>query len=128
MSTQPRPYITEEQYLEIEEKAERRSEYFRGEMFPVETATFSHATIHRNLVLGLGRELSGSGCELWFSELRIRVLATGLYTYPDIVVICGKIQVSEDDKNSVTNPKVIIEILSPTTEGYDRGKKFAQYR
>jgi Uma2 family endonuclease len=128
MSTQPKPYITEEQYLAIEERVEQRSEYLRGEMFPVEFATIPHATVHRNLVLAVGVQLAGSGCQLFFNELRVRVSATGLYTYPDIVVVCGKLEVSEKDKNSVTNPKVIVEILSPTTADYDRGGKFVHYR
>src|SRR5579863_7013635 len=107
MSTQPKPFITEEQYLEIERNADHRSEYFRGEMFPVEEASLPHAIIHSNLGLTLGRELSGTGCRVFFSELRVRVSPTGLYTYPDIVVVCGKLEVSEKDKDAVINPKVI---------------------
>jgi len=128
MATQPKPYITEEQYIELEERAERRSEYFRGEMFPVEFATIPHAVIHSNLVLKIGTQLSGSGCQVFFNELRVRVSPTGLYTYPDIVVVCGEPEISEKDKNAIVNPKVIIEILSPTTQSYDRGDKFAHYR
>ncbi len=128
MSTQPKPFVTEEQYLEIEERSERRSEYFRGEIFPMEATTVPHATIHSNLGSALLRELAGSGCRLFFGQLRVRVSRTGLYTYPDLVIVCGKPELSEKDPNSVTNPKVIVEILSPSTEDYDRGSKFDQYR
>ena len=130
MSSQPKPYFTEEQYLEIEESSEQRSEYFRGEMFPMEAGTFRHATIHSNVVLTLGRELQGSGCRVWLGDLRVKASQTGLYTYPDIVVICGTPQMSDTDKgkDTVVNPTVIVEILSPTTENYDRGNKFVHYR
>ena len=124
MSTQPKAYITEEQYLEIEERSEQPSEYFRGEMFPME-ATIAHVMIKDNLLLVLARELTGSDCRAFSNELRIKVSETGLYTYPDVAIVCGKLQVAENDKNSVTNPKILIEVLSPTGEGYT---KFLYYR
>ena len=127
MSTQPKPYISEEQYLEIEERSEQKSDYFQGEMFPME-ASIAHALINDNLIVILTQELSGSGCKAVSNKMRLRVSKTGLYTYPDLFVICGKMEVSERDRNSVVNPTVIIEILSPSTEVYDCGKKFAQYR
>jgi Uma2 family endonuclease len=128
MPTRTKAYISEERYIELEERAEQRSEYFRGEMYPMETATISHGRIRSNMVFALRRELAESECEVFTGDLRISVSATGLYTYPDIVVTCGEPQVSEKDRNSVTNPKLIIEILSPTTADYDRGGKFAHYR
>src|ERR1035441_283355 len=130
MSTQPKPYITEEQYFEIEESSEQKSEYFRGEMFPMEVATLPHATILPNLIMTLGGQLKGSGCRVYSNGLRVKVSRTGLYTYTDIVVICGKPEMFEKDKEkgTVTNPKVIVEILSPTTQTYDRGDKFVHYR
>lgn len=127
MATQPKPYITEEQYLEMEACAEQKSEYFQGEIFPME-ATIRHVTINDNLLIGLARELSGSVCRAYSSKLRVRIPATGLYTYPDITIVCGKPELSPEDQESITNPKVILEILSPSTEDYDRGGKFEQYR
>jgi Uma2 family endonuclease len=130
MSTQPKPYITEEQYFEIEESSDERHEYLRGEMFPMEASSLPHATITPNLIMTLGGQLKGSSCRVYTNTLRVAVSPTGLYTYPDIVVICGKPELSVKDKHkgTVTNPKVIVEILSPTTQTYDRGDKFRHYR
>ena len=94
----------------------------------MEAASYRHARIHSKLVVVIGRELSGSGCEVFFNELRVKVSPTGLYTYPDILVICGKPAFAANERDTLTNPKVIIEILSPTTEDYDRGRKFSHYR
>lgn len=128
MASQPNPYLTEEQYLEIERKAERRSEYWNGEMFAMAGGTARHADIKDGLVFVLRRELHGSGCRTYSSDLRVKTPATGLYTYPDLLVICGKLEYADDVKDTVTNPKVIIEVLSPSTELYDRGNKFVHYR
>jgi Uma2 family endonuclease len=126
VSTHPQAYITEEQYLELDEAAEQKSEYFRGEMFPIE-ASLAHGMITDNLLIALSKELGSSGCRA-FSRPRIKVSSTGLYSYPDIVIICGKPHIAEKRYDSITNPKIIIEILSPTTEDYDRGGKFVRYR
>jgi Uma2 family endonuclease len=128
MPTLPKTFLTEEQYLEIERTAERKSEYFNGEMFAMAGASIQHVAINDNLVGILLRVLAGSGCRSYSRDLRLRISSTGMYTYPDMVVICGKIQLSETDKNTVTNPTVIVEILSPSTQNYDRGDKFAHYR
>jgi len=120
--------ITEEQYLEIERKAERKSEYFQGEMFAMAGANVSHGRINFNLVALLSRQLSGSDCEVLFSDLRVKVPATGLYAYPDVLVVCGELEFSDKHRDTITNPNVIIEILSPSTEFYDRGSKFVSYR
>src|SRR5579864_848529 len=127
MSTQPKPFISEEQYLEIERRAEQRSEYYRGDMFPME-ATIQRARINGNLFRVLARELAGSGCEAFVAGLRVRIPTTGLYTYPDVVVLCGEPELAAKDRESVTNPRVIVEVLSPSTEDYDRGKKLDHYR
>jgi len=127
MSTQPKALITEAQYLEIEKSSEVRNEFFQREMFPME-ASISHTVINGNVFVILTRELAGSECRPFTTGLRIRVAATGLYAYPDVVVVCGKPEVSDRDKDSVINPSVLVEILSPTTENYDRGRKFVQYR
>jgi Uma2 family endonuclease len=127
MSTQPMPYITEDQYLELEESAEIPSEYYQGEMFPME-ASLSHARISDQLLVVLSRELAESGYEVFSNKTRVRVSESGLYSYPDVLVVCGKVQVSERDSSSITNPKVIIEVLSPSTENYDQGQKFRHYQ
>jgi len=128
MSTQPKPFISEAQYLELERKADRKSEYLRGEIFAMAGASVTHVIINDNLVMLLGRELLGSGCRAFTRDLRLRIPTSGLYTYPDFMVICGAMERAELDPDTATNPKVIIEILSPSTENYDRGNKFADYR
>ncbi len=128
MSTQPKPYLTPEQYLEIERAAEHKSEYFSGEMFAMAGTTLAHAIINFNVAFALRMRLSGSDCSVVLNDLRLRVPKTGLYTYPDILVICGEPQLVDDRKDMVSNPTVIVEILSPSTQNYDRGDKFAHYR
>jgi Uma2 family endonuclease len=130
MSTQPKPYISEEQYFEIEETSEQRHEYLHGEMFPMEATSLPHAATHANLTAVLVGGVRGSDCRVYTNSLRLRVSPSGLCTYPDIVVICGKPEIYDKDrhKGTVINPKVIVEILSPSTQSYDRGDKFANYR
>jgi Uma2 family endonuclease len=128
MATQANPFVTEEEYLAHERDAERPSEYFGGEVFPMEDVSIRHSKINANLIFVFMRELAGSGCSVYASGLRIGVSQTGLYTYPDLVVICGKLELAAKDRDTVTNPKVIVEILSPSTQDYDRAGKFQSYR
>ncbi len=128
MATQANPYVTEAEYLAHERDAERPSEYFGGEVFPMEDVSIRHAVIISRLFAVLIRALEGSSCGVYSTGLRIGVSQTGLYTYPDLVVLCGKLEVSAKDRDTVTNPKVIVEILSPSTQDYDRGGKFEGYR
>ncbi len=120
--------MTPEQYLEVERAAEFKSEYFNGEMFAMSAATLNHARIVLNLGASLYRQLRGRRCEAAASSLRLRVNHDGLYTYPDIVVFCGEPQFADDRTDTITDAAVIIEVLSPSTENYDRGFKFEQYR
>jgi Uma2 family endonuclease len=128
MSTQPKTFLTPEQYLEIERAAESRSEYYNGEMFAMAGTSFRHARIIRNVMFELTQKLRGGKCEAVSSEVRLRVSPKGLYTYPDVMVVCGGPQFVDKVLDTVTNPIVIVEILSPTTEAYDRGPKFESYR
>ena len=128
MSTQPKPYITPEQYLEIERAAEFRSEYFDGEMFAMSGGTLDHATIKENLAAILTVQLRGSQCRSASSDLRLQTHSRGPYFYPDIVVFCGKPKLSDARRDMLTDATVIIEILSPSTERYDRTFKFEHYR
>ena len=128
MSTQAKPYLTPEQYLEIERAAEYKSEYFNGEMFAMSGGTLDHGRIFRNLLSLLNGQLRGRSCEVAGSDLRLQVSPTGLYTYPDIVVFCGKPKFADPRRDTLTDATVIIEVLSPSTVNYDRGFKFEQYR
>jgi Uma2 family endonuclease len=128
MSTQPKPYITEEQYLEMERRAEQRSEYLNGEVFAMAGASLPYVVINDNLVFVFRRGLAGRACRAYSRDLRVLIAESGLYTYPDLLVICGAPQIAEKDRNTVTNPKIIVEVLSPATADYDRGEKFMSYR
>ena len=128
MSIQPKRRLTPEEYLEIERQAEYKSEYFNGEMFAFAGASREHNTIVINLILKLAPQLRKRNCEIYSNDMRVKVNATGLYTYPDVVVVCGKPQFEDDEQDILLNPIVIVEVLSPSTEGYDRGTKFEHYR
>ena len=128
MSTMPRPHLTPEEYLEIERKAEYKSEYYGGEMFAMSGARRAHNLIAMNVGGALYNQLRGRSCEAYPSDMRVRVSATGLYTYPDVVVVCGKPQFADNEMDSLVNPTMLVEILSPGTEAYDRGRKFEHYR
>lgn len=129
MSAQPQTYYTPEQYLEIERKAPYKSEYFRGEIFAMGWATTRHNVVSDNLSANLNMALRKKGCRTMSSDQRILTRHTdGLYSYPDIVIVCGKPQFSDLYKDTVMNPVVIVEVLSKSTEAYDRGDKFLLYR
>src|ERR1017187_3220434 len=116
MSTQPKPYLTPEQYLEIERAAEYKSEYFNGEMFAMSGGTLDHGRIFHNLASLLHKHLRGRSREVAGSDLRLQVSPGGLYTYPDMVVFCGKPQFADSRTDTITDATVIIEVLSPSTE------------
>jgi len=122
------PYLTPEQYLEIERQAEFRSEYLHGEMFAMAGTSFNHNRIVRSTERALGRALDGRRCDVFFLDVKVHIPATGLYTYPNIVVTCGPIAALDKHQDTLTNPLVIVEVLSPSTRNYDRGEKFQHYR
>jgi Uma2 family endonuclease len=128
MASNPKTFITPEEYLELERKAEFKSEYFNGEIFAMGGASPRHVLIVTNLVVGLGTQLRGKPCGVFSSDLRVKIPATGLYTYPDVVVLCDKPQYDDKQKDTLINPTVIVEVLSKSTKDYDRGEKFEQYR
>jgi Uma2 family endonuclease len=130
MSSPPLPFVTPEEYLAAERKAERRSEYLNGEVFAMAGASRRHVQISGNLIAALKNELKGRDCDVYATELRVRVNPKGnyLYAYPDVSVVCGESQFEDERFDTLLNPKVIIEILSPSTEPFDRGKKFTLYR
>jgi Uma2 family endonuclease len=121
-------FLTEEQYLEIERKAELKSEYFRGEMFAMSGASLTHARLVANIVFALGLQLRSSPCNVLSNDLRVRVGETGLYTYPDLVGFCGKPILLDGHQDTLLNPTLLVEVLSPSTEKYDRGRKFEHYQ
>lgn len=128
VSTQPKTFLTPKQYLEIERPAEFRSEYCQGEMFAVAGGSEAHMLLAVNLVRELASQLRRGPCRVYMHDMRVQVSATGLYTYPDIVVACQESQFLDDRRDTLLNPTLIIEVLSDSTEAYDRGKKFFHYR
>ncbi len=128
MSSQRSTFLTPEEYLEMERRAERKSEYFHGEMFAMAGASYAHVVIVDNLVRELGNRLEAGPCSVHSSELRLRVSPNGFFTYPDVMVICGDPQFVDGRRDTVVNPILIVEVLSESTQAYDRGKKFEQYR
>jgi Uma2 family endonuclease len=120
--------LTPEQYLALERQAECKSEYFDGEIFAMAGGSREHNLIVGNVVHELGTQLKGRPCETYPSDMRVKVTESGLYTYPDVVVACGETQFEDEQGDTLLNPTLIIEVLSPTTEGYVRGEKSANYR
>jgi Uma2 family endonuclease len=128
MASQPKPFLTPAEYLALERQAETKSEYHDGEIVAVAGATWEH-----NLILGdtyreLSTQLRHGSCQVVASDMRVWIPADRVYTYPDIVAVCGEPQFQDAQVDTLLNPNLVIEILSPSTEGYDRGRKFAQYR
>ena len=128
MSTVPKTFLTPEQYLEIERKAEYKSEYFHGEMFAMAGGREAHNLIAMNIGISIGQQFRGQPCRVYGSDMRVHIPATGLYTYPDIVAVCDRPQLQDDVKDTLLNPVLLVEVLSPSTEGYDRGRKFEHYK
>ncbi len=128
MSTEPKTFLTPEQYREIERKAEYKSEYYKGEMFAMAGGTSPHALLAVQTLRLLGNALEGRDCLVYNSDMRVLINSTGLYTYPDASVVCGEPRFFDDVEDTLLNPGVIIEVLSPSTEAYDRGRKFEHYR
>lgn len=128
MPSQPKPYLTPEQYLALERTAAYKSEYFRGEMFAMAGASPMHVLIVSNIVAILHGQLRHRPCTVYSTDLRVKVHASELYTYPDVVVVCGDLQFDDDQQDTLLNPLLIIEVLSESTKDYDRGGKFTQYR
>jgi Uma2 family endonuclease len=127
MSASPIPKLSVEEYLALDRVAERRSEYHDGEMFPVVVASWEHGRIAANTTRRLCERLDGRPCQVATATTRVRVSATN-FVYPDILVVCGRPIFTDNQRETITNPKVIVEILSPSTTDYDYGGKFALYR
>ncbi|MCP4107884.1 MAG: Uma2 family endonuclease [Desulfobacteraceae bacterium] len=120
-------YISESEYLEIERNSEIKSEYYNGEIFGMSGASEKHNLIVSNLIFSLQLQLRKSPCRIYPSDMRLKI-KTGLYTYPDIMVICGQRKFDDEKFDTLLNPDVIIEVLSNSTETYDRGRKFQHYQ
>jgi Uma2 family endonuclease len=127
MSAQPHARLTEEEYLAIERAAEFKSEYYDGHMYAMAGASASHAQITVNLAGELRSALRQKPCGIFANDLRVRVPPARFYTYPDVAVVCGPMQFADDQKDTLLNPTLLIEVLSTSTESHDRAFKFDRY-
>ena len=128
MRTMPGQRLTLDEYIALEELSEIKHEFFEGTVSEMTDFSLAHNLIAVNVIGILHPQLRGKSCRMYSSNQRFKVEATGLFTYPDASVVCGPAQFADAPKHTMTNPTVIIEILSPSTEGYDREKKFRHYR
>lgn len=128
MTAQPQKYYSAGEYLELEREAEYKSEYYKGEIFAMAGAGHNHNRIVENLSGECYIAFKGKSCRTYSSDQRIHIPENSLYTYPDLIIVCDKNQYLDDKKDTILNPSVIIEVLSESTEAYDRGQKFHFYR
>ena len=120
--------ITPGQYLELERGADFKSEYSSGRMFRISGGSNAHSLIGGNVHALLWSQLRRKPCLTFNSDMKVLVNVTGLYTYPDVSVVCGDVRYTDEHRDMVENPIVLVEVLSPTTEAYDRGEKFVHYQ
>jgi Uma2 family endonuclease len=128
MSTAPVRRFTVEEYLAMERTATYRSQYYRGEIFAMPGGTKRHGFIEANTIGTLIEQLKGYPCRVLPSDTKVMVSATGLITYPDAIVICDEDELIDDEDCVILNPVVVVEVLSPSTESFDRGEKSRHYR
>ncbi len=128
MSAEPRRKWTEAEYLAMESASDIKHEYYEGEVFVMAGASPNHDQIAGNTFASLHSQLRKRPCRVYSSDIRLRVNVTRLYTYPDIKVVCAEPQFTSDKPQTLLNPTLIVEVLSPSTEKVDRGKKFQHYR
>lgn len=128
MRLQPLLYLTPEQYLAQERQSGTRNEYFNGEIFAMAGASREHNQIAANLVRVLGNQLLEKPCNVYASDMKVKIDKARKYTYPDVVVACQPERFEDEKRDVLLNPAVIIEILSDSTEAYDRGQKFLHYQ
>ncbi len=127
MSTAEKRFISPQDYLTIERASEIRHEYYNGEMFAMSGATRAHNVIAGNIFRRLLEQFEDRDCEAYMADMRVKVDRKGLYTYPDVVTACDP-KFEDEEFDTLINPRVIVEVLSKSTEGYDRGTKFEIYR
>ena len=121
-------FYTSEEYLEFERKSVVRHEYLDGEIYEMAGANKQHNIISTNIVRLLGNQLFDRDCNVFGGDMRVKITATEKYTYPDIVAVCGEENYEDETEDTLLNPSLIIEILSKSTEAYDRGGKFEYYQ
>jgi Uma2 family endonuclease len=128
MTTQTVTHVTPDEYLAAERLSEYRSEYLDGEVFPMTGGSVNRVQISFNLILELGTQLRARPCRVLGMDLKVRLPDSRKFFYPDVVAICNELQYHDDRRDIILNPDLVIEVLSPSTEAFDRGAKFEAYR
>lgn len=128
MSRQTKTHVTPEEYLAFERRAEYKNDYFNGEVFAMTGASREHNLIAGNIFFSLKRQLQNEPCEIYMSDMRVRVGTENLYTYPDVTVVCAEPIFEDEHVDTLLNPVLIVEVLSKSTASYDRALKFGYYR
>ena len=120
--------LTPAEYLALERQGEAKHEYVAGEIFAMAGASRAHNLIQLDTATSINVQLRGRGCDVYPSDMRVKIGSLGIYTYPDITIVCGESQLEDSEQDTLLNPTAIIEVLSPSTERYDRDLKFRRYR
>jgi len=120
--------LSPEEYLALERSSERRHEYADGEIFAMSGGSEEHSLLAGNVIREIGNAVSDRGCRVLTSDMRIKITARNRYVYPDASVVCDRSAFEDDKRDTLLNPLVLVEVLSDSSEAYDRGDKFAQYR
>jgi Uma2 family endonuclease len=128
MSARPQSSFAPQDYLDWERQQKTRNEYVNGEIHAMTGASRKHNLINGNFFTILHHQLRGKPCEVYTNDMRVKISETGMYTYPDIVAACGQPEFEDEHVDTLLNPVLIVEVLSDSTEGYDRGAKFLHYR
>jgi Uma2 family endonuclease len=128
MTAASRPVYRIDEYVRLEEHANVKHEFLDGLIWARAGGTPEHAAMASAIIVALGSQLRGKPCRVYTADARVRVVATGLDTYPDVTVVCGREERDVEDKNALTNPVVLVEVTSDSSEGYDRGDKLAHYK
>jgi Uma2 family endonuclease len=129
VATLPGARLTVDEYLDLDRRSERRNEYHDGEVFPIEAASLNHGKIQGNTYVALRERLAKTDCAPLLTSVRVEIGRFHRFTYPDLLITCGKLDLAPDQqKDTLLNPVVIFEVLSPSTAGFDRGEKFSLYQ
>ncbi|HYY93233.1 MAG TPA: Uma2 family endonuclease [Pyrinomonadaceae bacterium] len=128
MASLPDYYISPEEYLSLERRAEFKSEYFDGVVYAMACGSERHNLIAANIIIALGVQLRDRPCRVYPSDLKVRVPNSKRFFYPDVSVVCGETRFADEARDVILNPVLVVEVLSESTEAFDRGKKFSSYQ
>lgn len=128
MASVPNYYLTPDEYLALERKAEFKSEYMDGVVYALAGGSERHSLLATNIITSLSVQLRSRPCKVYSSDLKIGTPKLQRFFYPDVSVVCGDVQFSDDQKDVILNPILIVEVSSESTAAYDRGKKFLSYQ